>query len=566
MHCKSINNIKYVACMMISKKILAATIFFNEFLFAGGFDLPVISASQQRAGNANGAFTNDASVIYYNPAGMSRIKGSNISLSGSLLTFRGRVKDNGSTGTPEPGDSDLEEGRLLGENGVDPYANGKAGTFWPKILAAGSAFYAAQYNENITLGVGVFSPGGGNVNYKSNWAGAYQVDAIALELLNINPSMSFRFDDMHSIGLGFSVLGGHLRYRTQLDAKGLQPYLLEDLLSNVTLDSLTVTPQVENVVNNLCDVVVVSTICSIRVGQILNREAIDVLGPTLANVVVDPSSRGSGKLEMYGYGLGYNLGYIFSPNNYMDLSLSYRSKSEVNFRGRSEWYLDDIKARPVVGEAIVGLLNTQGNTDLGDLLGDYLLPETTLKTKLIVPARLSLGSRVQLSDKDNLFFDYTYIFSRELESLDVEFSRGKDPDGNDISLGNASIPLNWRDSYKASLGYEHKYNDMIIMSSGFQYDKTPIPSKKSRHPALPESDRYALSLGAKYIIDKDSSIDAAYTLLVFEDSESEYRNSCRYNRSEDGETERCTGIGGTFRGKFYDTYSNIISVQLNKRF
>lgn len=528
--------------------------------------MPVISASQQRLGNANGAFTNDASVIYYNPAGMSALRGNNLSLSGSLLTFRGRVQDNGSTGTPEPGDTNSEEGRPLGENGVDPYANGSAGTFWPKILAAGSAFYAAQYDENITLGVGVFSPGGGNVNYKSNWSGAYQVDAIALELLNINPSMSFRFDDMHSIGFGVSVLGGHLRYRTQLDAKGLQPYLLEDLLSNTTLDSLTVTPQIESAINNLCDVVVLSTVCSIRVGQLLNRDVIDVLSPALANVVVDPSSTGSGKLEMYGIGFGYNLGYIFSPNNFIDLSFSYRSKSEVKFRGESEWYLDDLKARPVIGETIVGLLNTQGNTELGDLLANYLLPETKIKTSLIIPARLSLGSKIKLSENDNLFYDYTYIFSKELESLDVSFARGMDPDGNSINLGAASIPLNWRNSFKTSLGYEHKYNDNIFLSSGLQYDKTPIPSKESRHPALPESDRYALSLGMKYVLGKESSIDAAYTLLVFEDSESEYRNNCRFNRSEDDSSKSCTGIGGTFRGKFYDTYSNILSIQLNKKF
>lgn len=552
---------------MIKKFLLTLLLFSaNSILFAGGFDLPVISASQQRLGNANGAFTNDASVIYYNPAGMSALRGNNLSLSGSLLTFRGRVQDNGSTGTPEPGDTNSEEGRPLGENGVDPYANGSAGTFWPKILAAGSAFYAAQYDENITLGVGVFSPGGGNVNYKSNWSGAYQVDAIALELLNINPSMSFRFDDMHSIGFGVSVLGGHLRYRTQLDAKGLQPYLLEGLLSNTTLDSLTVTPQIESVINNLCDVVVLSTVCSIRVGQLLSRDVIDVLGPTLANVVVDPSSTGAGKLEMYGIGFGYNLGYIFSPNNFIDLSFSYRSKSEVKFRGESEWYLDDLKARPVIGETIVGLLNTQGNTELGDLLANYLLPETKIKTSLIIPARLSLGSKIKLSENDNLFYDYTYIFSKELESLDVSFARGMDPDGNSINLGAASIPLNWRNSFKTSLGYEHKYNDNIFLSSGLQYDKTPIPSKESRHPALPESDRYALSLGMKYVLDKESSIDAAYTLLVFEDSESEYRNNCRYNRSEDDPSKNCTGIGGTFRGKFYDTYSNILSIQLNKKF
>ena len=198
----------------------------------------------------------------------------------------------------------------------------------------GSVFYAVPYDENITIGIGVFSPGGGNINYKSNWSGAYQVDAIALELVNINPSVAVRFDDKHSIGFGVSVVGGHLRYRTQLDAKELQPYLLQELLGDVTVDTLTVTPQVQNIVNNVCDIkLLVDVLCGIRVGDVLPRPIIDALSSPLADALVDPSSTASGLIEMYGYGLGYNLGYMFGINEKSRVGLSFRSATKVNLRG-----------------------------------------------------------------------------------------------------------------------------------------------------------------------------------------------------------------------------------------
>ena len=548
------------------KLIIILTMMFAGLAKAGGIDLPAISASQQGTSNSNGAEAADASVLYYNPAGMTYLRGRQSSISGTLLAFRGKVKDKGSTGTPEPFDSSSEEGRPLGPDGVDPYAAGSSGSFWPKILGLGSVFYTAPYDDNITIGIGVFSPGGGNVNYKSNWSGAYQVDAIALELVNINPSIAVKFDAKHSIGFGVSVVGGHLRYRTQLDAKGLQPYLLQEALGNVNVNTLTVTPQVQSIINSVCDIrLLVDVICGIEVGDVLPRPVIDALSSPLGDIIVDPSSTGSGLIEMYGYGLGYNFGYMYGINEKSRVGLSFRSATKVNLRGRSEWDLDNLKARPVVGTTIVSLLNDGGDSDLGNFLGDYLLPETTTKAVFNIPARFSLGYFSEVNDKFDLMFDYTFIKSSVMDELSVGFGVEEDSNGNRVVLANAAIPLKWQDSYKVSLGLNYHFDDKTTFKTGFQYDKTPIPSKEFRHPALPESDRYMASLGFNHKINKKISIDGAYSLLVFADSESEYRNKCRYNQPED-DAGSCTGIGGTFRGEFSDTYANILSLQINSKF
>lgn len=96
----------------------------------------------------------------------------------------------------------------------------------------------------------MFAPAGGNINYKKNWSGRYFVDSLAAETLAINPSAAYRFDDRHSVGIGFSVLAAHLRTIQQIDVDGIEPYLIQPvvgligdaqpagILDNLLLDNL----------------------------------------------------------------------------------------------------------------------------------------------------------------------------------------------------------------------------------------------------------------------------------------------------------------------------------------
>jgi len=228
-----------------------AILFSSVTSYAGGLDLPTIAASHQGTSNANSAEAADASVIYYNPAGMAMLRGINVSNNLSVFTLRGKVDvdTQGTANTPRPEQTGMDRGRPIAD---DPQAQGKPGSFWPKVLGAGSFFAtvplhrinldalkALPHYEDITIGLGVFAPGGGNLNYKSDWAGRYFADNVAIELVNINPSMAIRFDDKHSIGAGVSVLGGHLRQGVHIDVDGVGPYLLQPVIDDFGAGSVT---------------------------------------------------------------------------------------------------------------------------------------------------------------------------------------------------------------------------------------------------------------------------------------------------------------------------------------
>ncbi|MES3040968.1 MAG: outer membrane protein transport protein [Pseudomonadota bacterium] len=518
--------------------------------FAGGLDLPTITASHQGTSNANGAEANDPSVLYYNPAGLARLKGGlQVSQGFSLLALRGKVDvdENGTTGTPEF--NETTSSRKLSDE--EP-TNGTPGTFWPSVLAAGGAFAALPIDDIVTAGVGIFAPGGGNLNYKADWAGAYQIDSIAIELININPSIGIRFDDKHSLGFGVSVIGGHIRQRTQIDVEGVGPYLLRNAAET---GAIPVPAAVSALIPAFCRVPVITP-----VNEAVCRAAF-AAAPSL--LVDTENSSGSAKVEMYGYGLGFNVGYMFAVNDKTRMGLAYRSESTVKFRGKLEWDLDGLKGT-ALSDAALGPLDKY--------LRENLRPDTTAKGDLILPARTSANIFHKLNEKIDLVADFTFIETSAVDKIRVEFLDKKRADGTPIKQGAGGIDTKWKDSFKFSIGGNYHYDDKLTLKSGFQFDKTPVPSAEFRHPGAPDSDRYMYSVGANYKLKKNLTVDAAYSLTMLADSESNYRDACRVTTRDNADGtynpdgEPCTGNGGTFKGRFYDTSIQTLSLQLNQKF
>ena len=530
---------------------------------AGGLDLPTITASHQGTSNANGAEANDPSVLYYNPAGLARMKGGlQVSQGFSALIINGKV---------EADQNESRNGAATNQksDGGDPIAadsnnpRGEPGTFWPRVLGAGGAFISMPIDDMVTAGIGVFAPGGGNFNYKSDWTGAYQIDSIAIELININPSIGIRFDDKHSLGFGVSVIGGHIRQKTQIDVKGVTPYLLDSALESGTLNllGLPVGKTLEAVYGLGCKGVIGSTL-SLITNPVCRRLILDGVGGGLA----DTTSSGSAQVEMYGYGLGFNVGYMFSLNDKTRFGLAYRSESKVKFRGDFEWDLNNIK-----GSDLYKTL--QPTQTLEDYLRENLRPDTTTKGNLIIPARTSANVFHTLNDKIDLMADFTFIETSAVDKIRVQLLDvdGKRKNGDPIEQGDAGIDTKWRDSFKVSFGGNYHYDDKLTLKSGFQYDMTPVPSAEFRHPGAPDSDRYMYSIGANYKLKKNLTIDAAYSVTFLADAESNYTDRCRTTRDDaegnyDPNGEKCTGNGGVFKGRFFDTSIQTMSVQMNQKF
>ena len=168
--------------------------------FASGFALIEQSVSGMGTAYAVGSSgIDDASTIYFNPAGMSRLHGSH--LSGGLQVvvlnteFKNGSAEYANTGAPPP----------AGFDGVAIDGKKKLDLDTTELVPAG--YISHQYSEKVWFGLGVNAPFGLKTDYSNRkWVGRYHAVKSELLTININPSMAFKINDNATIGFGVSAM------------------------------------------------------------------------------------------------------------------------------------------------------------------------------------------------------------------------------------------------------------------------------------------------------------------------------------------------------------------------
>jgi long-chain fatty acid transport protein len=157
--------------------------------FANGFAVNEQSASG--LGNAyagGGASAEDASTIFFNPAGMIYLPDNQLVIAGHAIRSSANFSNN-----------DSHSFRGLPTQGND---GGDAGgwAFVPNL------YFAKAVNDDVRLGIGINSPFAYKTDYDNGWVGRYQALKTTIKTININPSIAFKISDKISMGLGFSVM------------------------------------------------------------------------------------------------------------------------------------------------------------------------------------------------------------------------------------------------------------------------------------------------------------------------------------------------------------------------
>lgn len=136
------------------------------------------------AGGAAGA--EDASTIFYNPAGMTRLNGKQIVVAGNMI--RPSAKFSGAV-------TGLAPLQVAGTG-----AGGDAGDW----VLVPNAYFMMEVNPQTRVGLGINAPFGLQTQYDANWMGRFQAIKSKIEAINLNPSVSYRVGDKFSIGAGLN--------------------------------------------------------------------------------------------------------------------------------------------------------------------------------------------------------------------------------------------------------------------------------------------------------------------------------------------------------------------------
>lgn len=148
--------------------------------WASGFAL--IEQNASGLGNAfagQAASAQDASTVFFNPAGLLRIEGEQAVAAGHLIETSAKLKNGGST---------------LAALGMGGDAGGEA--FIPNF------YYAGDLRPGLKWGVGVGAPFGLKTEYSTPWAGQTQGVTSHLKTINVNPSLAWLYNDKVSVGVG----------------------------------------------------------------------------------------------------------------------------------------------------------------------------------------------------------------------------------------------------------------------------------------------------------------------------------------------------------------------------
>jgi long-chain fatty acid transport protein len=175
----------------------------SGYASAGGFQLleqNVSGLGNSYAGSA--AVADNASTIFFNPAGMTQLKDREFSAGVAAIGPSFKFSDSGSSA-----------GAFTAAG-----TGGDAGSW----AAVPNAYMSWALNKDLYVGVGLSAPFGLKTEYSSPWIGSAQSNSFSVETLNLNPSIAYRVNEAVSVGGGVSYQHIDAKYK-RLAATGPVP-------------------------------------------------------------------------------------------------------------------------------------------------------------------------------------------------------------------------------------------------------------------------------------------------------------------------------------------------------
>ena len=150
-------------------------------LFASGFALNEQSISGMGTGFAGrSSSADDASTVFGNPAGMSRLKREQVTVGGAAIIAKSDIKGNGTFGGSNDGDM-------------------------VPVVGVPMGYYVKPIDEHWAFGFGVYVPFGLITDYENGFAGRYFGNKSEVQVVTLQPTISYAFNDKVSIGFGPTI-------------------------------------------------------------------------------------------------------------------------------------------------------------------------------------------------------------------------------------------------------------------------------------------------------------------------------------------------------------------------
>ncbi len=173
-------------------------------LHASGF--AIIEQSVSGLGNAyagGSAAAEDASTIFYNPAGITRLGAPELVVGTHLIMPSADFTNTGSLTFTAPNNA--------------PAATQGAGDNGGSAAIVPNIYYVHPLSQDLYVGFGVHAPFGLVTEYDEDWVGRYIAVKSDLATINFNPTVAYRVTDNLSVGMGLSVEYSDVQLTSAID-------------------------------------------------------------------------------------------------------------------------------------------------------------------------------------------------------------------------------------------------------------------------------------------------------------------------------------------------------------
>ena len=174
---------------VIALRVVCAIAFLSASTHAGAAAFALYEHGASGLGNAfagAGAAAEDASTVWWNPAGMARLpRGRHFAIAGTVISPSTKFSNRASVAA---------SGRPLGSEGGDAGET----AFVPSL------FFAMDFDPRWSFGLGVSVPFGLSTEYAADWIGRFQGIKSEIKTINLNPSVSYKLSETLSLGFGLN--------------------------------------------------------------------------------------------------------------------------------------------------------------------------------------------------------------------------------------------------------------------------------------------------------------------------------------------------------------------------
>lgn len=422
---------------------------------AAGFGLIEQSASSMGNAYAGGAaIAEDASTIYFNPAGITRIKGRQAigTLHGILPTYDWHDKK--SLITPALLKAPVQPNP--GPRGGQPIP-GKKKTDAGRDSPVGNFYYSHQLNDSLFAGLAITSPFGLATSYDDHWTGRYHALLSSLLTVEFNPVLAYKLDNKLSFGAGVRVMYSHTKLTNDVDYGTL-----------AWLNSMTqgpATPLIEAGLNSLG------------------------FQPTTQD--------GRVRLRGNAWSVAANVGLLYEPCCGTRLGVSWRSQIKLRVKGREHFS----SLPPLIENPFqAGLLSP-----FFQAIKAAAATDTQVKADVTLPDLAIFSAYHELNDSWAVMGDITWTRWSSVQRLVFRFDNPLQPDN--------VTQYKWQNTLRYALGTTYSGFCRWKLRTGIAYDETPVFNSELRSPRVPDNDRFWFSLGAGYQWNSSFHFDLAFAHL-----------------------------------------------------